>query len=75
MQEDVEQVDDNLTCSNNTDNISNYSNAPTGVVDAISLMEMEFPSIISIVENLLNVGIASLYSMPKLGKICFCLLI
>lgn len=75
MQEDVEQVDDNLTCSNNTDNISNYSNAPTGVVDAISLMEMEFPSIISIVENLLNVGIASLSSMPKLGKSWFCLLL
>lgn len=75
MQEDVEQVDDNLTCSDNTDNISNYSNAPLGVVDAISLMEMEFPSIISIVENLLNVGIAVLASMPKLGKSWFCLLL
>lgn len=71
----VKQVDDNYTCSDNTDNISNYSNAPLGVVDAISLMEMEFPSIISIVENLLNVGIAVLASMPKLGKSWFCLLL
>ena len=75
IQKDVEQVDDNSTCSDNTDNISNYSNAPLGVVDAISLMEMVFPAIISIVENLLNVGVAVLASMPKLGKSWFCLLL
>lgn len=73
--EDVEEVDYSTSLSDNTDNSSNYSNAPTGVVDAISLMEMEFPSIVSIVENLLNVGIALLASMPKLGKSWFCLLL
>lgn len=75
IQEDVEQVDDDSTCSDNTDNSSNYFNAPTGVVDAISLMEMVFPSLVAIVQNLLHTGIAVLASMPKLGKSWFCLLL
>ncbi len=53
--------------------IPDYSSPPSGVIDGISLMEMEFPPQTVIVENLLHTGLSVIAGMPKLGKSWFCL--
>lgn len=53
--------------------IPDYSSPPLGVIDGISLMEMEFPEHTVIVENLLHSGLSVIAGMPKLGKSWFCL--
>ena len=58
-----------------TNTTTNYSNTSLGLVDGISLMEMCFSELVAIVENLLNIGLALIASMPKLGKSWFCLLL
>lgn len=54
-------------------NIPDYSSPPSGLIDGISLMEMEFPLHTVIVENLLHSGLSVIAGMPKLGKSWWCL--
>ena len=54
-------------------NIPDYSSPPLGLIDGISLMEMEFPEPTIIVENLLYSGLSTIAGMPKVGKTWFCL--
>lgn len=44
-----------------------------GVIDGISLMEMEFPPPVVIVKKLLHTGLSIIGGMPKAGKTWFCL--
>ena len=71
LDNDVKEVSKTFIPTSNT----NYSTSSLGVIDGISLVEMEFSQLVSIVENLLNTGLALLASMPKLGKSWFCLLL
>ncbi len=54
---------------------NNYSSNLVDIIDGISLNEMEFPALFTIVENLLHTGLAVLASVPKVGKSWFCLLL
>lgn len=79
QQETVEQVEFSPVPTSPTipspvpPNILDYSSPPLGLIDGISLMEMEFPKHTVIVENLLHTGLSVLAGMPKLGKSWFCL--
>ena len=53
--------------------IPDYSSPPLGIIDGISLMEMEFPEQTVIVENLLHSGLSVVSGMPKAGKSWWCL--
>lgn len=79
QQETVEQVEFSPVPTSPTipssapPNIPDYSSPPLGLIDGISLMEMEFPEPTIIVENLLYSGLSTIAGMPKVGKTWFCL--
>lgn len=52
--------------------IPDYSSPPLGIIDGISLMEMEFSPPVVIVKNLFHSGLSVVSGMPKAGKSWFC---
>ena len=53
--------------------IPDYSSPPLGVIDGISLMEMEFSPPVVIVKNLFHTGLSVIAGPPKEGKSWWCL--
>ena len=53
--------------------IPDYSSPPLGIIDGISLMEMEFSPPVVIVKNLFHTGLSVVSGMPKAGKSWWCL--
>lgn len=49
--------------------IPDYSSPPLGVIDGISLMEMEFSPPVVIVKNLFHTGLSVIAGPPKEGKV------
>ena len=53
--------------------IPDYSSPPLGIIDGISLMEMEFSPPVVIVKNLFHTGLSVIAGPPKEGKSWWCL--
>ena len=75
LDDDVKEVSKTfIPTSNNTTSISKVGNDYSSkIIDGVSLMEMEFPEPIVIVDKLLHSGLSILAGMPKRGKSWFCL--